>query len=166
MSLFHIAQGPIITDICTFQFWLIYCGTWGRWIVGYLTLVYCCSVQSCKQHRLGINIWLIKGNEMYTWWRHQMEKMILRHRPFVTVGFPSQRPVTPSFDVSLIWAWTKGWANSRDASDLTRHGANCDVTAMISLNKTGPSLVEIITCRLFRAEPLLEPVLTNSPLDH
>ena len=43
-----------------------------------------------------------------------------RYWPFLrgihrfTGGFPSQRPVTQSFDVSLIFAWINGWANKRD----------------------------------------------------
>ena len=45
--------------------------------------------------------------------------------------FPSKRPVTRGFDVSLIWAWTNGWVNNRDAGDLRRHRAHYDVTVMI-----------------------------------
>ena len=33
----------------------------------------------------------------------------------VTGEFPSQKPVTRSFDIFLIWAWTNGWANNQDA---------------------------------------------------
>ena len=32
---------------------------------------------------------------------------------------------------SLIWSWTHGLANNRDASDLRRHRANYDVTVML-----------------------------------
>ena len=32
---------------------------------------------------------------------------------------------------SLTCAWTNGWANHRDACDLRRHRANCDVTVML-----------------------------------
>ena len=35
--------------------------------------------------------------------------------------FPTQRPVTRSFDVSLICAWIKDWVNNREAGDLRRH---------------------------------------------
>ena len=35
-------------------------------------------------------------------------------------GFPSQRPVTPSFDVFFDLRWTKDWANIRDAGNLGR----------------------------------------------
>ena len=44
--------------------------------------------------------------------------------------FPSHRPVTRSFDVSLICAWTNGSINNQDAGDLRRHRAHYDVTVM------------------------------------
>ena len=49
----------------------------------------------------------------------------------VTGEFPSQRPVTRSFDVSLICALNKrlGWVNNREAGDL-RLRAHYDVTVM------------------------------------
>ena len=31
---------------------------------------------------------------------------------------------------SLIYAWTNGWANNRDADDLRRHRVNFDVTVL------------------------------------
>ena len=45
--------------------------------------------------------------------------------------FPLQRPVTRSFDVSLICAWINGWVNNRRAGDLRRYRAHYDVTVMI-----------------------------------
>ena len=41
--------------------------------------------------------------------------------------------VTWIFDISLIYAWTNGWVNNRDASDSRRHRAKYDVTVMWSL---------------------------------
>ena len=49
----------------------------------------------------------------------------------VTGGFLSQRPETRSFDVSLICAWTNGWANNRDGDDLKHHRAHYDVTVIM-----------------------------------
>ena len=46
--------------------------------------------------------------------------------------FPSQSPVTQSFMFSLIWAWTNGWVNNRNASDLRRHHAHYDVAVLLS----------------------------------
>ena len=34
----------------------------------------------------------------------------------------------------LIWAWTNGWPNNRDADDLRRHRSHYDVTAMIAVS--------------------------------
>ena len=48
----------------------------------------------------------------------------------VTGEFPAQRPVTQSFDVSLICAWINGWVNNREAGDLRRYGAHYDVIVM------------------------------------
>ena len=53
--------------------------------------------------------------------------------------------------ISLICAWTNGWANNRDASDLKHHHADYDVIVMNrpmpsacrqmrSINRTGPLL--------------------------
>ena len=46
--------------------------------------------------------------------------------PPVIGGFPSQRPVTQSFEFFL----TNGWADNRDAGDLKRNRAHYDVTVM------------------------------------
>ena len=43
---------------------------------------------------------------------------------------PPQRPETRSFDVSLICAWTNGWASNRDTGGLRRHCAHYDVTVI------------------------------------
>ena len=59
-----------------------------------------------------------------TWWRHQTETFS------TTDGFPSQTPVTRSFDISLIYAWRNGWANNQNASELRHHRAHYDVTVM------------------------------------
>ena len=48
----------------------------------------------------------------------------------VTGKFPAQRPVTGSFDVSLICVWTDSWANNGTAGDLRRYRAHYDVIVM------------------------------------
>ena len=48
----------------------------------------------------------------------------------VTREFPSQRPVTRSFDFSLIYTWINGWGNNREVGDLRRHCAHYDVIVM------------------------------------
>ena len=47
-----------------------------------------------------------------------------------TSGFPSQRPVTQSFDIFFDCAWTNVWANSGYTGDLKRSCFHHDVTAM------------------------------------
>ena len=61
-----------------------------------------------------------------TWWRHQMETFsallaLCAENSPVTDEFPSQRPVTRSFDVFFDLSWIKGWVNNRDAGDLRPH---------------------------------------------
>ena len=41
-----------------------------------------------------------------------------------------KKPVTRSFDVSLICAWTNDWVKNQDVGDLSRHRAHYDVTVM------------------------------------
>ena len=68
-------------------------------------------------------------------WRHQMETIssllaiCVGNLP-VTGGFPSQRPVTWSFDVFFDLRPNNDWSNKRNASDLSRHRAHYDVTVM------------------------------------
>ena len=57
---------------------------------------------------------------------------LCEENPLVTGGFPSQSPLTRSFDFSLICAWTKDWANNQDAGDLRCHRTHYDVTVMQS----------------------------------
>ena len=66
----------------------------------------------------------VKLHMVWCWWP------ICEGNPPVTGTSPSKRPVTRSFqlDVSLICAWTNGWANTRDAGDLRRHRVHCGVT--------------------------------------
>ena len=47
---------------------------------------------------------------------------------------PAVSPHKPqwAFMFSLIWAWTNGWANNRDAGDLRRHRAHFDFIVMNS----------------------------------
>ena len=68
-----------------------------------------------------------------SWWRHQMETFsaLRAGNSPVTGEFPSQRPVTRSFDVFFfIWTWTNVWVNNREAVDLRRYRGHYDVTVM------------------------------------
>ena len=48
--------------------------------------------------------------------------------------FPAQRPVTRSFDVSLICTRINDWVNKREAGDLRRHRGHYDVNLMQNKN--------------------------------
>ena len=81
-------------------------------------------------------IWMSHATKQ-SLWRHQMEKVsalpvLCAGNSPVTGEFPSQRPVTRSFDV-FLWSapWIKGWVNNHEAGDLRRHRAHYDVIVMI-----------------------------------
>ena len=71
----------------------------------------------------------------WLWWRHQMETFSalltlceVNHRSPVDSSHKGQWRSALIF--FLIRAWTNGWANNRDASDLRHHPAHYDVTLM------------------------------------
>ena len=73
----------------------------------------------------------------YTWWRHQMETFsallaLCAGNSPVSGEFPAQRPVTRSFDVSLICIWINGCENSREAGDLRSCHTHYEVIVMIT----------------------------------
>ena len=81
--------------------------------------------------------------ETLSLWRHQMEAFsallaLCAGNSPVTGEFPSQRPVTRSFDVSLMLPWINGWVNNREAGDLRRNRAHYDVRVIFRV--TGPLL--------------------------
>ena len=70
------------------------------------------------------------------WWRHQMETFsallaISAGNSPVPGEFPTQRPVTRSFDVYFDLRPNNGWVNNREAGDLRRHRAHYDVIVML-----------------------------------
>ena len=91
----------------------------------------------------------IPGHEDVIKWKH-----FPRYWPFVrgihrvTGEFPTQRPVTRSFDVSLICTWTQKtvpevinvWVNNRETGDLKRHRAHYDVIVMQPSDTTGTTI--------------------------
>ena len=68
---------------------------------------------------------------MVTAFHGSMVKQFPRYWYFVRGIHRSQRPVTHSFDVSLICASINGPVNNREAGDLRRHRAHYDVIVMI-----------------------------------
>ena len=47
------------------------------------------------------------------------------------VNSPHKGQLREALMFSLMWAWTNGWANNRDAGGLRRHLAHYDVTVML-----------------------------------
>ena len=74
---------------------------------------------------VGVFVMLCKHND-----GHQMEIFsaslaFVREIHQSPVGSPHKCQWHGALMFSLICAWTNGWANSRDASDLRRHRAHC-----------------------------------------
>ena len=76
--------------------------------------------------------WLAPLAEVTSWWRHQMETFSA-----LLALCAENSPVTHEGQwrgvlvFSLICAWTNGWVNNQDASDLRRNRAHYDVTVMM-----------------------------------
>ena len=82
------------------------------------------SLQPCR--RFGRDV---------AWWRHQMETFsallaLCAGNSPVTGEFPTQRPVTRSFDVFVDLRLNKRLSNNREAGDLRRYRAHYDVIVM------------------------------------
>ena len=99
----------------------------GRVITSHMKLYRCMwflllatvTVNPCQQH-----------NDVIKW------KHFPRYWPFVRgihrlpVDSPHKGQWRGALMFSLMFAWTNGWANNRDAVDLRRHGAHYDVMVM------------------------------------
>ena len=72
---------------------------------------------------------------IFAWWRHQMETFcpllaVCEENQLVTSEFPYKGQWRRAWVFSLMWACTNECTASRDAGDLRRHGAHCDVIMM------------------------------------
>ena len=70
------------------------------------------------------------------WWRHQMETFsavlaICARNSLVTGEFPTQRPVTRSFNVFFDLRLNKRFSKQYEAGNLKHHHAHYDVTEMV-----------------------------------
>ena len=89
-------------------------------------------ILACKQNNqlwvvysiLGGLFWTPTGSQRTAWGDRISETRL----------FPSQRPVTHSFDVFFDLHLKKRLSNNRDAGDLRHHHAHYDVTVMILRN--------------------------------
>ena len=73
------------------------------------------------------------GNDDVIKWKLSAFLALCEGNPPVTGGFPSQRPVTQSFNVFFLCTLTYGWANNQGASDLRPHCVHHDVPVMVSV---------------------------------
>ena len=84
---------------------------------------YCCSENSGAQMETVKNL----QHDDVIKWNH-----FLRYWPFVR-GIhrsPVNSPYKGQWRGALIYAWTNGWVNNRDAGHLRGHDAHCDGTVM------------------------------------
>ena len=116
-------NAPFVTEMCTRVHISV-----TKWCIVGFCLMHCgiCEIGLLKRH------WM-NGN--FTWWRHQIKTFsallaLCAGNSPVTGEFPAQRPVTRSFDVSLICVRINAWVNNREAGDLRRHRAHYDVIVM------------------------------------
>ena len=113
------------------------------------------------------------------WWRHQMETFpallaICEGNSPVTGEFPSQRPVTWSFDVFFDLRLNKrvskrswDWWFETPSCILWRH-CNDTCTRLNALGLYAPMnwvmMVQVMTCCLFVVKASAEPMMTNCQL--
>ena len=106
-------------------------------------------------------------------WQHDdviQGKLFARHRPFLRAIYrsplnsPHKSKWRGALVFSLIWAWTNGWVNNRDAGYLRRHRTHYYVTAMktynVMVNQTRGNVC-YITPRAFRIKWQIPPVPLN-----
>ena len=89
----------------------------------------CHEIYACLM--LSIVIGLLSVQDDVIKWKH-----FPRHWPLVMgihrspVNSPHKGLWLGTLMLSLTWAWTSGWANHRDAGDLTHYRSHHDVTVM------------------------------------
>ena len=90
-------------------------------------------------------------------WKH-----FPRYWPFVRrihplpVNSPHKDQWREALMFSLICTWINGWVNNREAGDLRRHRAHCDVIVMMNFNKMNGSLkfsYYLKDCLMFSKHP-------------
>ena len=76
----------------------------------------------------------LSGMEV-AWWRHQMETFsallaICAGNSPIPVNSPHKGQWCGTLIFSLICGWINGWVNNREADNLRRNRAHCDVNVM------------------------------------
>ena len=91
------------------------------------------SITTDKISMTGVDLPVSSHDDVIKW------KHFLRYWPFTRgihrspVNSPHKGQWRGALTVSLIWAWTNGWANHRDAGDLKSHRAHYNVTVICML---------------------------------
>ena len=80
-----------------------------------VSLIKCVIQQSATSKLLVMRLLLMTSMNAHPWWRHQMET----YGP-VPVNSPHKGQWHGALLFSLIYVWTNGWVNNRDAGDLRR----------------------------------------------
>ena len=126
-------RGPMLTSqSLTVRPWPLcgFCGnppSWGVLRSAFSpdnTVRHSCTAYVCGQINIGVNMMASSNGNIF-----RVTGLCEGNSP-VTGEFPSQRPVTRSFDVFFDCAWINIWANNDHAGDLKRNCANYDVTLM------------------------------------
>ena len=68
-----------------------------------------------------------------SWWRHQVEKFSALLAICAGNSLGTQRPVTRSFDVSLICVWINDWVNNGEAGYFRQHRGHYGVIVMLPI---------------------------------
>ena len=88
------------------------------------------STQIKKKHQSSASLTFVRG--IHRWLVNSRHKGPVTRKMFlfddVMKEFPSQRPI--ALMSSVTSAWTNGWVNNRDASDLRCHRAHYEVIVM------------------------------------
>ena len=107
------------------------------------------------------DVWVLFCHDNVIKWKY-----FPRHWPFVRgihrwpVNSPHKGLWRRALMFSLICAWIRGWVNNREAGDLRRHRAHCDVTVMrvLALIHGAPGLQQ--WCKHYRI--ILDRLQTTS----
>ena len=91
------------------------------------------------RHKFLQRIKLPITQNIYPWWRHQMETCsallaFVRGIHRSSVNSPQKVQWRGALMFSLIYAWINGWINDHETGDLICHRAHYDVTVMIDAN--------------------------------
>ena len=117
--------------------------------------------QLCYQDFLASKPDTLVASVFCSWWRHQMEHFP-RYWPFVRgihrspVNSPHKGQWRGALMFSLICVWINDWVNNREAGDMRRHRAHCDVIVMFCILVTMPLYVTLcLLCHLLTSQVLV-----------